>query len=332
MAFLSSKWLPANVTYEKKIVTSPGVITLDVTKNYEIVTPSVLNGPVEIRGGRHVLWVGGHISIPAANARKVSFRARRGLVINDAAGVATGRKVHIEGLLIDGPGLAEGINTACPSADVQLVNVRIGAVTFAGADERDGTNGYVKSHPDVIQTWGGYRSLRIDGLTAKSGYQGIFLKNDKGPFPLPSSDRVWLSRVDVTAVEFTAADDGRRYAGHRMFAWYPGRVGQVRVEEGTVRFGVHRNSGWNRRRWYRTWFRNVSTGVLTAQSPPGDATFTDTLGDAAPSLTGTNGMGQWAQWDTVVKAWGGTRPGKVYTTNGTEYVPADWQRQQYPIP
>src|SRR5690606_40643055 len=106
---------------------------------------------------------------------------RRGVLVRDDGGEEDGRIVHLEGLLIDGDDLGDGVNIDAPSAVVQLANIHVDEVGFRGADDRDGTGDYADigdNHPDVVQPYGGFRELRIDGLSAASTYQGLFLKVD----------------------------------------------------------------------------------------------------------------------------------------------------------
>ena len=117
-----------------------GTFTLDPGTDYRIVTPETIAGPVRIRGGRHVVWVGGHISISRGDTRPGATE-RRAIFIGDHPDEPTvaRRIVHLEGLLLDGDDLSEGIDIAAPSAIVQIQNVRVSGVFIRGADDRDGT-------------------------------------------------------------------------------------------------------------------------------------------------------------------------------------------------
>jgi hypothetical protein len=78
--------------------------------------------------------------------------------------------VHVEGLRIRGAGLSEGIDLdERLGAIVQLENNRV-----EGIHARDERN-FTDNHPDVVQSWAGPAVLRIDGLTATTDYQGLFL-------------------------------------------------------------------------------------------------------------------------------------------------------------
>jgi hypothetical protein len=119
-----------------------------------------------IEGGHNVVLIGGRISIPRPlKAHTPNDRLRRGLYLKGQTGT-----VHIEGLLIDGPGLWEGINLdERLGAVVQLENIRV--ETLRADDEV----GFTDNHPDVIQTWAGPAELRVDRLTGSTDYQGLML-------------------------------------------------------------------------------------------------------------------------------------------------------------
>lgn len=161
-----------------------GTIRLAPRHDYRIVLGEPLRevGGLRIVGGRNVVLVGGHITIPRAGPG-ASAGDRRGLLISGQTGT-----VHVEGLLIDNDGgdLSEGIDIAAPRAVVQIQNTRV-----AGIHARDGKR-FTDNHPDVIQTFGGVRELRVNRLTGTTTYQGLFLRGDSGPV-----GRVELSKVNI---------------------------------------------------------------------------------------------------------------------------------------
>lgn len=135
-------------------------LKLDKTKDYVIRMPNpITTGGVSIWGGHNVVLIGGEINITDPKASP-----GRGLYIQAATGT-----FHLEGVLITGTSnyLGEGIDVAMrePGSMLQIENVRV--ATCYGARE---TN-----HADVIQTWAGPPTLRIDRLTGYSTYQGFFL-------------------------------------------------------------------------------------------------------------------------------------------------------------
>lgn len=222
-------WAPPDTQgYTWLEVTEAGTIALDDDTDYVLDTPRTLQGPVTLRGGRNVVWVGGHIRVEDEGVG-ASATGRRGLVVVDGPEAAD-RVVHLEGLLIDGADLSEGINTNSPRAVVQLQNVRVEGVHYRSVADLEGTDPYPgPNHPDVVQTWGGVRELRIDRLTGSTGYQGLFLKADQnGP-----TGTIWLRRVDITG-QRREGDDGREQASLRLLYFDPRLTGQLRVDSDTV--------------------------------------------------------------------------------------------------
>jgi len=134
-------------------------LRLDDDTDYVVEMPDEpVDGAVTISGGRDVVLIGGEIRI---DEESDSDNGQRGLYLKDQTGT-----IHVEGLLISGDELAEGINLSQRAgATVQLQNVRVETVHGS----RDG------HHADVIQTWAGPSVLRIDRLTGSTTYQGFFL-------------------------------------------------------------------------------------------------------------------------------------------------------------
>lgn len=171
-----------------------GWFKLDPTRDYVVKIGNVTAvGGVVLEGGHNVVAIGGHITIPWAGTSP-GQNARRALYLKNQTGT-----VHIEGLLIDNQGgdLGEGIQIAAQNAIVQLENIRI--TDIHARDEV----GFTDGHPDVIQPMGGYRELRVDHLTGRSDYQGIFLKAESG----------WsLGKTDLRNVNLIG-----RPSGHYLF-------------------------------------------------------------------------------------------------------------------
>jgi hypothetical protein len=285
-----------------------GRVRLDDDIDYRLVAPEVVRRPVELVGGRDVVWIGGHIQID--DQGRVGAEARRGLVVRDDGDEAEGRTVHVEGLLIDGNDVSEGVDIDAPSAVVQLANLRVENVSFRNADDRDGTGAYGDlgdNHPDVVQTYGGFRELRIDGLTATSAYQGLFFKVDADQ---GRRQPVKLRRVDIQAVSRQGTDQ-MPYAGNRMFFWDVDTVGDVLVESGTVWVQHHPDAGKvadvpNPRPGSGSWWHGAYRGgaQLVEEPPPGTATLTDAVeqrhsqSDTAstPPKTGHDDVGTYLTW------------------------------------
>ena len=77
--------------------------------------------------------------------------------------------MHLEGLLIDGPYVADGIGIAT-GRNVQIQNVRV---------ERAYDN-VKNAHADCVQIQQGVGHLRMDGFTCTTERQGIFLGDHDG--------------------------------------------------------------------------------------------------------------------------------------------------------
>jgi hypothetical protein len=186
------RWSPPKLYHPTTIVIGrDGLnVALDPARDYVIRIRHVdhINGVV-LNGGHNIVIVGGEISIPWAGARpRVGGGDRRGLMIQGATGV-----VHVEGLLIDGPDVSEGIQINSPKAVVQIENVRI--VRIHARDEVHWTD----NHPDLVQPWGGVRLLRIDRLSGSSDCQGLELSGPLGP----------IGSVDVRHVDIVGLPTAR---------------------------------------------------------------------------------------------------------------------------
>ncbi len=346
-------WAPPAGWESYQSVTVPadgGTVTLRTDTDYRLVAPHIVRGAVILRGGRNVVWVGGHIRIDrddAANGRVIPVTDRRGLIIDDgtAGGVVNGRSVYIEGLRIDGNDLSEGIDIKAPNADVYLQNIGIDTVRVRGFDSRDSTGAYaaflpIKDHPDLIQPFGGYRNLRIDGLSGSTSYQGIFLAATTVPGP---GGDVWLRRVDITAVQTPDEAGTYQHAGHRALTWYGNETGQIFIDPGTMWFAHHANSGWTSSGPYRRSAYRDAVGVVQADPVTGSSRFADNFG-AGPTypnttrtgpyapVAATDATGTFVTWSAdatlsdgrpAVRDWAGTGPGRVYSgaPSGGRYVP-----------
>jgi hypothetical protein len=166
-------------------------LTLDDTTDYLIVQPpevGPIRRPVRLEGGRNIVWIGGHIQInhkgffPSSNMSK-------GLHLSDSdTQPATDRTIHIEGLWMDGDDLAEGFNTACPTAAVQIgywrcERSRVRSTDAAGHGNQSATGtqayqGVVWHHADGIQTQGGHRGITLERCTVYSSLTGYRFQED----------------------------------------------------------------------------------------------------------------------------------------------------------
>ncbi len=184
-------WAPPALTDPTTIQlsTNPSTLFLDAGKDYRIVMPpSPVTRAMAIRGGRNVVLIGGEISIPWQGSTP-TISQRRGLLIRDQTGT-----VHIEGLLIRGEDVSEGIQIDADQAVVQLENVRV-----ENLHARDEVN-FSDNHPDVVQPYGGVRALRVDNLTGYTDYQGMFMAEDRGP--IGSIDLRRVNLVGMTTARY----------------------------------------------------------------------------------------------------------------------------------
>jgi hypothetical protein len=140
-------------------------LRLDNSRDYRLNIAEPLKRELWIEGGRNVVVIGGQITIDELGAASsyqdnIAIKVRFG----DPSGT-----VHLEGLLIDGPYVLDGIGIAT-GRDVQIQNVRV-----------DRAHDNVKSaHADCIQVQQGVGDLRVDGFTCTTERQGIFLGDHNG--------------------------------------------------------------------------------------------------------------------------------------------------------
>lgn len=139
---------------------------IDVPPNARQSTP--LRRRLNVINGRNVVIVGGHVEIPVQDCSAITkqecINRRRGIQLNYQTGT-----VHVEGLLLNGPDISDGIVLNAEQATVQLQNVRVENVH---ARNHDFVN---DNHPDIIEMWGGVKELRVDRFTGSSDYQGLLL-------------------------------------------------------------------------------------------------------------------------------------------------------------
>jgi hypothetical protein len=199
------------------------VLRLDYQQDYIVEMPNepVIQGLV-LQGGRNVVLVGGEISIPW-QGNEASISKRTGLKIVGTTGI-----VHIEGLVISGDDLSEGIQIDAPQAIVQIQNAGIYDI-----HARDQIN-FSDNHPDLIQAYGGVTELRVDRFTGSSDYQGFFFEGDV-PF-----SAIYLKRVNI-----------RGNPTARYLMWFgPGsNAGSIYLKDVWISIPVERNGGLGKSVW-----------------------------------------------------------------------------------
>lgn len=237
--------------------------------NYKIVNQTAAKG-VRLRGGRKVVVMGLTVNIDRPNTwYRESESLTTGLELqenpfpstdpNSGGSPASDRMFYCEGILLQGATLTQGIRLYCPTADVTLSNVHVAGVRFRDSDHRDGTRSNITNHPDLIQTYGGAKSLIIDGFTGYSSYQGLFFKEDNNIIGGPIS----LRRIDLHATEALDAE-GNAYAGHRMLWNYRGQT--ITCHDESVWVEGHARNGWQPRVGQGTGFHRIRSWLKDAGS------------------------------------------------------------------
>ena len=166
---------PARLTWAPPSLSSPITISvtnanrrlfLDDSRDYRLRIVEPLQRELWIEGGRNVVVIGGHVTLDTVGedgpygdntAVKVRFGNPRGTV-------------HIEGLLVDGPYVVDGVAIAT-GRTVQIQNVRV----ERAHDEIKG------AHADCVQVQAGVGHLRMDRFSCVTERQGIFLDDQGGP-------------------------------------------------------------------------------------------------------------------------------------------------------
>jgi hypothetical protein len=137
---------------------------LNDTRDYRLNLVEPLKKELWIEGGRNVVVIGGRITIDDVGGSS-SYQDNTAVKVRfgDSSGT-----VHLEGLLIDGPYVADGIGIAT-GRNVQIENVRVEQVSEVKG-----------AHPDCVQIQQGVRNLRMDRFTCRTALQGIFLGDHDG--------------------------------------------------------------------------------------------------------------------------------------------------------
>lgn len=184
---LQPRWAPPPLVDPLVVEVREGVNnygTYPDDRDIVVVLPkAVRTKPVAIYGGRNIRVVGGHIAPQLISGTKYALRF----------GYLTG-SAFVEGVLIDGAGepmdgiAAYGKKGTRP--DIYIQNCRI--VNIRGT--------YQGVHGDIFQAQGPLGTVRIDGLTGTTDYQGLFIPKQ---FEITRSE---ISRIDLTA--FTTPTTG----------------------------------------------------------------------------------------------------------------------------
>jgi hypothetical protein len=212
-----------------KVTDEMGEIKLKTSRDYKIVLPAGRawknSRGLFITGGHNVVVMGGTVDVRGGWKDGSGKVVKRAAYFRDSTGI-----VHVEGVRFVSSTtqrLTEGIDISLPGAYVRLFNLRISSLL---------TGSQSTNHADVIQAWSGPRSLLVDGLTASTQYQGMFLtpqQHSSASVGLYDLRRVWI--------------DGR---GAAYLLWRTGSF-PVRTSEVHITGSTRQSSGlWpNRTSW-----------------------------------------------------------------------------------
>jgi hypothetical protein len=155
-------------------------------------------GIVEFNGGRHIVVIGGSITVPVDAQMNFSDEKYHRAIKYETCEGQTEGSLHLEGLLIgsldgnfclddagnltsaaangdaDCDATAEGIQIAAPNSVIQIQNVCVLNISAPKHTREDGI------HPDGFSNWGGYEEARFDGFVSSSDYQVMLLKGNPG--------------------------------------------------------------------------------------------------------------------------------------------------------
>ena len=191
-------WKPPALTAPTTITPKDqqGKITLAAGRDYVIKLPT--DRPWKnarglwVEGGRNVVVIGGQVDVGGGYFAGGSGPGVRsdGYVKRAAYFLSQTGTVHIEGVNFTSStgDLSEGLNLSAARATWQVQNVRIG--TPLKGDK-------ASNHADCLQSWNGPVSLRVDGFSCTTGYQGMFLNaHDTSSASVVASD--WeLRNVEI---------------------------------------------------------------------------------------------------------------------------------------
>jgi hypothetical protein len=207
-----------------RVDTEPNALRLDPNTDYIVQLPDrPLTRGLNMRGGRNVVIIGGEIDIPWQGAG-ASIASRRALHITHATGT-----VHVEGLLLHGEDISEGIQINAPDAIVQIQNV--GVFDIRARDQVR----FSDNHPDLIQSYGNAREIRVDRFTGSTDYQGFFFQAD---FHGPVHGPVHLSRVNLIGAPTS-----------RYLLWFSPGSEDVTLDDVWLDVPAERSGGLGRSVW-----------------------------------------------------------------------------------
>lgn len=242
-------WEPPDTTgYTVINVPTSGYSTaLDENTDYVFNMPAEpVTGTVVLRGGRNIVMIGGEIKMdaePPWTNGGTSESNTHGIYITrgNNSSVAGTRIIHIEGVLIHGYYLSDGIRTRYPEpptdVDIRIQNCRIEIGMWYRDSNLDPSG---TPHPDVLQPFGGCSHLRVDGFTGLVTGQGLMIKPDYGIVNPGFMEFRRTNLRENTNPNIEYNDPGATYPNPgrdpRYYWWTNGNEGGVRLQKGTVWF------------------------------------------------------------------------------------------------
>ena len=240
---------------------------LDDGRDYRLTIVEPLTRELWIEGGRNVVVVGGHVTVDELGA-DTPYQDNTGVKVRFGAASGT---VHLEGLLVDGQFLGDGIAIATQRT-VQIQNVRVERA-------HDNVKG---AHADCVQVQQGVGRLRMDRFTCSTERQGVFLGDHDGPIAsvdlrrvnlngAPGKHLLWQSTpsfpLDLSDVELGIAPGSHPWAPFGFWV-YPQQDGR------TYSGGVdRRRRAIVSRDGKRLWFIGSRISGVVRRAPAGAADF-----------------------------------------------------------
>ena len=180
-AALKPRWAPPELTNAITVTVVEGKNsygTFPPDQDVLVVMPTYTRTqPVAIYGARNVRLIGGALAPRGISGSKYALRF-----------ASTSGSICIEGVFIDGAaepmdGIA-AYGKVGTAPDLTIQNCRI--VNIRGT--------YEGVHGDIVQAQGPLGTVRIDGLTGSTDYQGLFIPNQYG---IRAAE---LSRINLSAL------------------------------------------------------------------------------------------------------------------------------------
>lgn len=241
--------------------------------------PASATGPITLTNCRNAVLIGGQINIPPNSGPGTDMR---GIYINGCTGT-----IYIEGVLINGDistAEGDGIAINAPSATVIVQNVRVEKL-YGGYDTA------LHNHSDIIQPWGGVKTLQVDHLTGSTNYQGLQINVDTGPIETETFKNVNIGDSGVAPVDnkggyylWLSCGQGTAYSFSNVYikprVAYPSSGASARTLNSSI-YDTNSDCGMSASSSTATFTSTDISGQVYAGTPP--------AGDFVP--VGTAGLG-----------------------------------------